>query len=296
MKSQWRTREAETMVRDYARKGVNRDIALRVYTTRLLGQNPKLVLHGGGNTSVKTTLKDVLGEPVEVLCVKGSGWDMGDIEPGGLPALRLSELHKLRNLSALSDEEMGNYQRGCLLDSTSPNPSVETLLHAFLPQKYLDHTHSTAVLAIIDQPNGAALCRELSLRHDYVVSAMMSLSRRKYLRGSRELRMWHPFFGASLPYQKRMRVLTGAGRSSNFGLDGEYATTSMVKICPATAKLVLSRLTIRSVLKTGPWYYHPLKRVISLSIAKRLRSVLTVMSVDITDILLVTTVSAKWKK
>lgn len=161
MKSQWRTREAENMVRDYAKKGVNRDLALRVYTTRLLGRNPKLVVHGGGNTSVKTTMNDVFGKPVEVLCVKGSGWDMGDIEPRGLPALRLSELHNLRNLTALSDEEMVNYQRGCLLDSTSPNPSVETLLHAFLPQKYLDHTHSTAVLAITDQPNGAALCREV---------------------------------------------------------------------------------------------------------------------------------------
>tara|TARA_B100000029_G_scaffold44527_1_gene41120 strand:- start:92 stop:2155 length:2064 start_codon:yes stop_codon:yes gene_type:complete len=161
MKSQWRKQEAERMVRSYARKGVNRDLALRVYTTRLLGRDPRLVLHGGGNTSVKTTMKDVLGKPVDVLCIKGSGWDMGDIEPRGLPALRLSELHKLRNLDVLSDEEMVNYQRACLLDSTSPNPSVETLLHAFLPQKYVDHTHSTAVLAITDQPDGAALCREV---------------------------------------------------------------------------------------------------------------------------------------
>ena len=161
MKSQWRAHDAERMVRFYARRGVNRDLALRVYTTRLLGQDPKLVLHGGGNTSVKTTQMDSLGQRVEVLCVKGSGWDMGDIEPRGLPALRLSELHKLRDLEALPDEEMVNYQRGCLLDSTSPNPSVETLLHAFLPHKYIDHTHSTAVLAVTDQPDAAALCREV---------------------------------------------------------------------------------------------------------------------------------------
>ena len=161
MKSQWRAHEAERMVRSYARRGVNRDLALRVYTTRLLGQDPKLVLHGGGNTSVKTTQTDSLGQCVDVLCVKGSGWDMGDIEPRGLPALRLAELHKLRDLDALSDEEMVNYQRGCLLDSTSPNPSVETLLHAFLPHKYIDHTHSTAVLAVTDQPNAAAICREV---------------------------------------------------------------------------------------------------------------------------------------
>ena len=161
MKSQWRAHDAERMVRSYARRGVNRDLALRVYTTRLLGQDPKLVLHGGGNTSVKTTQMDSLGQRVEVLCVKGSGWDMGDIEPRGLPALRLSELHKLRDLEALPDEEMVNYQRGCLLDSTSPNPSVETLLHAFLPHKYIDHTHSTAVLAVTDQPDAVALCREV---------------------------------------------------------------------------------------------------------------------------------------
>ena len=161
MKSQWRAHEAERMIRSYARRGVNRDLALRVYTTRLLGQDPKLVLHGGGNTSVKTTQTDSLGQCVDVLCVKGSGWDMGDIEPRGLPALRLAELHKLRDLDALSDEEMVNYQRGCLLDSTSPNPSVETLLHAFLPHKYIDHTHSTAVLAVTDQPNAAAICREV---------------------------------------------------------------------------------------------------------------------------------------
>ena len=161
MKSQWCTRNAERIVRAYARRGVNRDLALRVYTTRLLGQDPRLVLHGGGNTSVKTVRKDSLGNRVDVLCVKGSGWDMGDIEPRGLPALRLSELHKLRHLDSLSDEEMVNYQRGCLLDSTSPNPSVETLLHAFLPHKYVDHTHSTAVLAITDQSDAAVLCREV---------------------------------------------------------------------------------------------------------------------------------------
>ena len=161
MKSRWRSQEAERLVRAYKRRGVNRDLALRVYTTRLLGRDPALVLHGGGNTSVKTTMRDSLGERVDVLCVKGSGWDMGGIEPRGLPALRIAELLRLRHLDSLSDEEMVNFQRGCLLDSTSPSPSVETLLHAFLPHKYVDHTHSTAVLAVTDQPDGAALCREV---------------------------------------------------------------------------------------------------------------------------------------
>src|SRR3954453_13224426 len=92
------------------------DLADRVYTTRLLGGDPALVLHGGGNTSVKTIAKDMLGENVAVLCVKGSGWDMGNIEPAGLPAVKLEPLRRLRTLDTLSDEDMVNYQRINLLD------------------------------------------------------------------------------------------------------------------------------------------------------------------------------------
>jgi len=120
-----------------------------------------MVLHGGGNTSVKTTIKDQLGEDVDVICIKGSGWDMGVIEPAGLPAVRLEPLRKLRKLDVLSDEDMVNYQRINLLDSTSPNPSVETLLHAFLPHKFIDHVHSTAVLALTDQPDNKALVHDV---------------------------------------------------------------------------------------------------------------------------------------
>ena len=96
MKSAWKTAEAKACVAHYRKQGVNEDLALRVYTTRLLGRNPALVLHGGGNTSVKTMTKDRLGKSVEVLSVKGSGWDMGDIEPAGLPAVRLAPLLELR--------------------------------------------------------------------------------------------------------------------------------------------------------------------------------------------------------
>jgi rhamnose utilization protein RhaD (predicted bifunctional aldolase and dehydrogenase)/NAD(P)-dependent dehydrogenase (short-subunit alcohol dehydrogenase family) len=161
MKSLWSDRDADSFIARYGEKGIGRDLALRVYTTRLLGGDPKLVLHGGGNSSVKTVMQDVLGEAVEVLCVKGSGWDMGNIEPAGLPAVRLAPLRRLRRLERLSDEDMVNAQRANLLDSAAPNPSVETLLHAFLPQKFVDHTHSTAVLALCDQPEGEALCREV---------------------------------------------------------------------------------------------------------------------------------------
>lgn len=161
MKNLWSDRDARACVRRYGAQGVNADIARRVYTTRLLGGDPRLVLHGGGNTSVKTVATDITGEEIDVLCVKGSGWDMGDIEPPGLPAVRLDPLRELQSLNSLSDEEMVNVQRRNLLDSTSPNPSVETLLHAFLPHKFVDHTHSTAVLALTDQPDGAKICRDL---------------------------------------------------------------------------------------------------------------------------------------
>ena len=161
MRSLWSDSEAEAFVARYGETGVSRDLALRVYTTRLLGGDPRLVLHGGGNSSVKTTMRDLLGEAVEVLCVKGSGWDMGNIEPAGLPAVRLAPLRTLRRLERLADEDMVNLQRGNLLDSAAPNPSVETLLHAFLPAKFVDHTHATAVLALTDQPEGEALCREI---------------------------------------------------------------------------------------------------------------------------------------
>jgi rhamnose utilization protein RhaD (predicted bifunctional aldolase and dehydrogenase)/NAD(P)-dependent dehydrogenase (short-subunit alcohol dehydrogenase family) len=161
MKNLWSDAAAEEAVSRYAAQGVNRDLALRTYTTRLLGGEPRLVLHGGGNTSVKTRMKDTLGEDVEVLCVKGSGWDMGKIEPPGLPAVRLEPLLKLRRLNRLSDEDMVNFQRINLLDASAPNPSVETIFHAFLPHKFIDHTHANAVLALTDQPNGMDLCREV---------------------------------------------------------------------------------------------------------------------------------------
>src|SRR5436305_5439532 len=161
MHSLWSDVEAKRLVDRYAAVRVGRDLALRVYTSRLLGGEPKLVLHGGGNTSVKTVMKDLLDEEVEVLCVKGSGWDLGNIEPAGLPAVRLAPLRKLRERDALSDEDMVRIQRANLLDPGAPNPSVETLLHAFLPHKSIDHTHAIAVLSLADQPDAAERCADL---------------------------------------------------------------------------------------------------------------------------------------
>jgi rhamnose utilization protein RhaD (predicted bifunctional aldolase and dehydrogenase)/NAD(P)-dependent dehydrogenase (short-subunit alcohol dehydrogenase family) len=161
MKSRYVERDASEFVERYGARGVSPDMALRVYTSRLLGGDPRLVLHGGGNTSVKSLARDLMNEPAEVLHVKGSGWDMAAIEPEGLPAVRLAPLRKARTRDALSDEEMVALQRANLLDPAAPTPSVETLLHAFIPQKYVDHTHATAILSLVDQPNGEDICREL---------------------------------------------------------------------------------------------------------------------------------------
>jgi rhamnose utilization protein RhaD (predicted bifunctional aldolase and dehydrogenase)/NAD(P)-dependent dehydrogenase (short-subunit alcohol dehydrogenase family) len=159
MKSRWSDADAKDFIKRYA--GVGEELALRTYTTRLLGSDPKLVLHGGGNTSIKLKARDLLGDEIDVIHIKGSGWDMGNIEPQGLPAVRLEPLRRLRALPKLSDEDMVNFQRLNLLDAAAPNPSVECLLHAFLPHKFIDHTHSTAVLALTDQPDGEAIARDV---------------------------------------------------------------------------------------------------------------------------------------
>jgi len=160
MQSLWSDLEAQQYVERYAGT-CPEDLALRVYSSRLIGRDPCLVLHGGGNTSVKTQLRDDAGQVVDVLCVKGSGWDLEKIEPAGLPALRLERLLELAALESMSDEAMVNAQRTRLLDASAPNPSVETLLHAFLPHKYIDHSHADAILSLVDQPDAEARCRSL---------------------------------------------------------------------------------------------------------------------------------------
>ena len=161
MKNNWSNNESKKYIRKYKNLGYSKDLALRVYTTRLLGRNNELVLHGGGNTSVKTSIKDIDGKKYNVLCVKGSGWDMGEIEPEGLPAVKLDPLLALKNKKYLSDEDMVSYQKRNLINIKSPNPSVETFLHAFLPFKYVDHTHADAILNVTNRPGGLNFCKKI---------------------------------------------------------------------------------------------------------------------------------------
>ena len=161
MKNNWSNAEANKYIKKYRALGHSKDMALRVYTTRLLGRNSELVLHGGGNTSVKTSIKDIDGKRYEVLCVKGSGWDMAEIEPEGLPAVKLQPLLSLKNKKDLSDEDMVAFQKRNLIDIKSPNPSVETFLHAFLPFKFVDHTHSDAIMNVTNRSNGKDFCKKI---------------------------------------------------------------------------------------------------------------------------------------
>src|SRR5258705_187202 len=154
MKSGWVERDAQALVDRYGQQGIGPDLAHRIYSTRLLGRDPKLVLHGGGNTSVKTRMPDLLGETVEVLCVKGSGGDMATLEPASLPAVRLDRLRKLRARAALNDPDIVKVQREELLGPGAPDPSGQTLLHALLPHQIVDHTHANAVLQPVGPPDG----------------------------------------------------------------------------------------------------------------------------------------------
>jgi len=161
LKNNWSKNFANKYIKKYKKLGFSKDLALRVYTTRLLGRNNELVLHGGGNTSVKTTIKDIDGKKYKVLCVKGSGWDMADIEPAGLPAVKLEPLLSLKKKKYLSDEDMVSFQKRNLINVKSPNPSVETFLHAFLPFKFVDHTHADAILNATNRPGGLNFCKKV---------------------------------------------------------------------------------------------------------------------------------------
>jgi rhamnose utilization protein RhaD (predicted bifunctional aldolase and dehydrogenase)/NAD(P)-dependent dehydrogenase (short-subunit alcohol dehydrogenase family) len=161
MRSRWTDADAQAAIERYGSEQIDQHFALRIYSTRLLGQNPELVQHGGGNTSLKSAMSDVFGDPVQALRVKASGADMAVIEPSGFAAVRLEPLQKLRSRATLSERDMGRLLRASLLDPDAPNPSVEVLLHAFLPHRYIDHTHASAVLSLTDQPDGAAICGDV---------------------------------------------------------------------------------------------------------------------------------------
>ena len=133
MKNLWNFKTSRDYIVNFKKFSVNQDLALRIYTTHLIGVEKKLVLHGGGNTSVKYFYTDIFNRKNRAIFVKGSGWSMSNLNHQGMPGLKLEPLLKTISFKKMTDENMVNYLRLNLLDSNSPNPSVETLLHAFLP-------------------------------------------------------------------------------------------------------------------------------------------------------------------
>lgn len=153
MKSRWRDEDVQSWMHD--------PLQMRVYSSRLLGQDSMLVMHGGGNTSVKMEVRDRLGDIHDVLYVKGSGWDLATIEARGFAPVRLEPLRKMARLDVLSDRDMVELQRAAMLDPNAPNPSVEAILHAMIPQTFVDHTHADAVLAISHSPRGNEILAQI---------------------------------------------------------------------------------------------------------------------------------------
>ena len=152
MKSLWSDAEAANHVTDLAR---------RVYTSQLLGRDASLVLHGGGNTSVKRRQRNLVGEEEHLLYVKGSGWDLETIQEAGFAPVRLEHLLKLAKLEMLSDPQMMNELVTNVTQAGAPAPSVEAILHAILPHKFVDHTHADAVLAVTNTRDGEKRIREI---------------------------------------------------------------------------------------------------------------------------------------
>ncbi len=148
-------------------------LKLRVYSSRLLGQEEDLVLHGGGNTSVKTKEKNLYGEEEEIIYIKGSGWDLATIEEAGFAPVKLNALQQMAALDHLTDVEMVKYQRVAMTNPSAPNPSVEAILHAIIPYTFVDHTHADAVVTISNTPNGNEKIQELYCDNMLIVPYVM---------------------------------------------------------------------------------------------------------------------------
>ncbi len=153
MQSLWNDTEAATFGTDL--------LGQRVYTSRLLGRNPALVLHGGGNTSVKVSEKDYFGDSVDICYVKGSGWDLATIEREGFSPVRMEALLKMSKLPTMSDEDMVLQQRAAMTNPNAPAASIEAILHAILPFKFVDHSHANAISALTCAKDGEARTKEL---------------------------------------------------------------------------------------------------------------------------------------
>ena len=159
--NKWNDEDAAIIAADAGQDPAERALALQIYASRLIGADPDLVLHGGGNTSCKVTRKNIFGQDNSVLHIKGSGHDLASIGPQGMPGLRLEPIRALASLDRLHDEDMVNAVRGAMLNACDPQPSIETPLHAYLPHAFINHTHATAMIALADLPEADGIIHEI---------------------------------------------------------------------------------------------------------------------------------------
>jgi rhamnose utilization protein RhaD (predicted bifunctional aldolase and dehydrogenase) len=165
VRSLWDDSEAKARGKD--------PLSLRVYTSRLIGREPSLVLQGGGNTSVKTRGADLFGETTDLLYVKGSGWDLAGIEPAGFAPLRLEAVRRMAELPSVTDSKMVAMLKSLSIDPDAPAPSVEAILHAVIPSAFVDHTHADAVVTITNTPDGMHRIGEIYGDRIFIVPYVM---------------------------------------------------------------------------------------------------------------------------
>jgi rhamnulose-1-phosphate aldolase/alcohol dehydrogenase len=132
-----------------------------VYRSNIIGTDRRVCNWGGGNTSSKTTVKDFRGRDIKVMYVKGSGSDLASMKASNFTGLRMDDIRPLYELPEMSDEDMVAYLANCMIDAKHPRASIETLLHAFLPFKHVDHTHPDAIIGLCCADNGKQVAREI---------------------------------------------------------------------------------------------------------------------------------------
>ena len=216
------------------------DLSMRVYTSNLLGSDEDLVLHGGGNTSVKSVGKSIFGDTESVLFIKGSGWDLRSIEKAGFPATRMEQLLKLCELESLTDTEMMSQLRLSLLDPKSPTPSVEAILHALIPYKFVDHTHADAVVTISNSPNGKETLNRLFGDEVLILPYVMpGFILAKQVATATESIDWSAIKGIVL---LNHGILT-------FGDDAKTSYDSMINLVDTAEKFLLSKMDEHTIAR-----------------------------------------------
>ena len=235
MRSLWNDSEARAFGDD--------PLKLRVYSSRLLGRNPGLVLHGGGNTSVKVEQKNIFGEKEEILYVKGSGQDLKTIGEGGFAPVKLAFLKKIIGLNTLSDTDMVNLHRSAMTDPSAPHPSLETLLHAVVPFKFVDHTHADEVLVITNNSRAEQLLGEIYQDRVLIVPYEKA--------GFKLAKMVHKLT-RNLDWTRIQGLILLNHGVFTFGDDAKTSYERMIHLCSLARKYLEQRGATDGIAKTRP--------------------------------------------